>query len=88
MTLPTFADVRDAAARIAPHALVTPVLRSDRIDALAVQIGRLRIGPVTRRRARIRVRRRPRFLLRRKGSRLPSRPLVYREREIAGGVNA
>lgn len=34
MTLPTFADVRDAAARIAPHALVTPVLRSDRIDAL------------------------------------------------------
>jgi threonine dehydratase len=34
VTLPTFADVRDAAARIAPHALVTPVLRSDRIDAL------------------------------------------------------
>ena len=34
MTLPTFADVRDAAARIAPHALVTPVMRSDRIDAL------------------------------------------------------
>ena len=34
MTLPTFADVRDAAARIAPYAVVTPVLRSDRIDAL------------------------------------------------------
>jgi threonine dehydratase len=34
VTLPTFADVRDAAARIAPHALVTPVMRSDRIDAL------------------------------------------------------
>ena len=34
MTLPTFADVRDAAARIAPHATVTPVLRSERIDAL------------------------------------------------------
>lgn len=34
MNLPTFAEVRDAAARIAPHALVTPVLRSDRIDAL------------------------------------------------------
>ena len=34
MTLPSFADVRDAAARIAPYALVTPVLRSDRIDAL------------------------------------------------------
>lgn len=34
MTLPTFADIRDAAARIAPHAVVTPVMRSDRIDAL------------------------------------------------------
>ena len=34
MSLPSFSDVRDAAARIAPHALVTPVLRSDRIDAL------------------------------------------------------
>lgn len=34
MTLPTLADVRDAAARIAPYAVVTPVLRSDRIDAL------------------------------------------------------
>jgi len=34
VTGPTFADVRDAAARIAPYALVTPVLRSDRIDAL------------------------------------------------------
>ena len=34
MNLPTFAEVRDAAARIATHALVTPVLRSDRIDAL------------------------------------------------------
>ncbi|MGE7139375.1 threonine ammonia-lyase [Luteibacter sp. NPDC031894] len=33
--LPSFAEIRDAAARIAPHALVTPVLRSDRIDALA-----------------------------------------------------
>lgn len=34
MTLPTFVDIRDAAARIAPYATVTPVLRSDRIDAL------------------------------------------------------
>ncbi|HEY4292723.1 threonine ammonia-lyase [Luteibacter sp.] len=32
--LPSFAGIRDAAARIAPYALVTPVLRSDRIDAL------------------------------------------------------
>lgn len=33
--LPTFEDIRDAAARIAPHAVVTPVLRSDALDALA-----------------------------------------------------
>jgi threonine dehydratase len=33
--LPSFADVRDAAARIAPHARVTPVMRSDLIDARA-----------------------------------------------------
>ncbi|NID17309.1 pyridoxal-phosphate dependent enzyme [Luteibacter yeojuensis] len=32
--LPSFAEIRDAAARIAPHAVVTPVLRSDRIDTL------------------------------------------------------
>lgn len=31
--LPSFADVRDAAARIAPYARVTPVMRSDLIDA-------------------------------------------------------
>ena len=34
MSLPTFANVRDAAVRIAPYARVTPVLRSDRLDAL------------------------------------------------------
>lgn len=33
MTLPSFADVRDAAARIAPYARITPVMRSDLIDA-------------------------------------------------------
>lgn len=32
--LPSFADIRDAAARIAPYATVTPVLRSERIDEL------------------------------------------------------
>ncbi len=32
---PTFHDVLTAAARIAPHAHVTPVLRSDSLDALA-----------------------------------------------------
>ena len=35
MTLPTYADVLAAAARIAPHAHVTPVLRSRTLDALA-----------------------------------------------------
>jgi threonine dehydratase len=33
--LPSPAQVRDAAARIAPHAVVTPVLRSATLDALA-----------------------------------------------------
>lgn len=33
MMLPSFAQVRDAAARIAPHATVTPVMRSDAMDA-------------------------------------------------------
>jgi threonine dehydratase len=33
--LPSFEQVRDAAARIAPHARVTPVLRSATLDALA-----------------------------------------------------
>jgi len=31
----SIADIRSAAARIAPHAVVTPVLRSDALDALA-----------------------------------------------------
>src|SRR6188474_322495 len=34
-TAPTFEDVLAAAARIAPHAQVTPVLRSRSLDALA-----------------------------------------------------
>jgi threonine dehydratase len=33
--LPTFAQIQDAAARIAAHARITPVLRSDALDALA-----------------------------------------------------
>lgn len=33
--VPTLSDIRDAAARIAPHAQVTPVLRSHSLDALA-----------------------------------------------------
>ncbi|HEV2539842.1 MAG TPA: pyridoxal-phosphate dependent enzyme [Frateuria sp.] len=35
VALPTFAQIQDAAARIAPYARVTPVLRSDALDALA-----------------------------------------------------
>jgi threonine dehydratase len=35
LSLPTFADVLAAAARIAPHAHATPVLRSRALDALA-----------------------------------------------------
>lgn len=34
-TLPELADIRDAAARIAPHAVVTPVLRNAALDELA-----------------------------------------------------
>ena len=33
--LPTFEDIHDAAARIAPYAVVTPVLRNTALDALA-----------------------------------------------------
>jgi threonine dehydratase len=33
--LPNFEQIRDAAARIAPHARITPVLRSDTLDALS-----------------------------------------------------
>lgn len=33
--LPTFDEIRDAAARIAPHAVVTPVWRNATLDALA-----------------------------------------------------
>ena len=35
MTLPTYVDVLAAAARLAPHAHVTPVLRSRALDAIA-----------------------------------------------------
>ena len=35
VSLPTFEQIRDAAARIAPYAHVTPVLRSAALDALS-----------------------------------------------------
>ncbi|MDB5511580.1 MAG: hypothetical protein JWR08_1063 [Enterovirga sp.] len=57
------------------------------IEPLAPQLGPVRIGRTKeRRRTAGAVRRRPRFLLRRKGASLPRRPQIYREREIAGGV--
>jgi hypothetical protein len=49
------------------------------------QIGRLRLGPVRqRRRHGLLAGRRPRFLVRRKTTRLPDRPIVHRGREIVG----
>ena len=54
---------------------------------LACQIGRLRLGPPsTRRRFATLGQRRPRFLTRRKPGRLPTRPLIYREPELASGL--
>jgi hypothetical protein len=51
------------------------------------QIGRIQLGAVRIRRGKgVLSGRRPRFLVRRKTARLPRRPLVYREREIAGGA--
>ncbi len=67
---------------------VTPMMRAwnGETEPLASQLGKLRLGPVQdRRRLAVLHRRRPRFLTRRKGARLPSRPLVFREREIACG---
>jgi hypothetical protein len=49
------------------------------------QIGRLMLGPARQRRRFAPLsRRRPRFLIRRKSARMPRRPLVYREPELAG----
>ena len=50
------------------------------------QIGRLVVGPrIERRRLAVLSGRRPRFLVRRKPARLPRRPVIYREKEIATG---
>jgi hypothetical protein len=55
-------------------------------EPLACQLGKLRLGRVQdRRRLAVLNRRRPRFLTRRKSGRLPTLPLVFREREIAKG---
>jgi hypothetical protein len=53
------------------------------------QIGRVSLGPITiRRRHGLLSGRRPRFLVRRKTGRIAPRPLIHREREIAGGGGA
>lgn len=86
-------DETDAVAQWRSLALssgLVPMLRmsSGEVEALASQIGRLRVGPARARRLHGMRRRRPRFLARRKSSRLPSLPLVFREPEIAGGAGA
>ena len=48
VALPTFADVLGAAARIAPHAHVTPVLRSRALAALAGCDLRFKCEPLQR----------------------------------------
>lgn len=69
---------------------LVPMLKmsSGEVEALATQIGRLRVGPPRARRLHGMRRRRPRFLARRKSARLPSLPLVFREPEIACGAGA
>jgi hypothetical protein len=59
--------------------------RDGRLHVPYEQIGRMPLGPIRiRRRFAVLSGRRPRFLVRRKAGRLPRRPLVYRERELAG----
>lgn len=56
---------------------------SGRLQNLYAQVGRLHLGPIRiRRRHGLLNGRRPRFLVRRKTTRLPQRPLVFREREM------
>jgi hypothetical protein len=53
------------------------------------QLGRVMLGPIRiRRRHGLLAGRRPRFLVRRKTGRVAPRPLIHREREIAGGRGA
>lgn len=59
--------------------------RDGRLHMAYDQIGPVLLGPVRmRRRFSPLSLRRPRFLIRRKSARLPRRPLVYREPELAG----
>ncbi len=59
------------------------------LQQLYRHLGRLRLGDaIGRSRLEVLSGRRPRFLVRRKSARMPLRPLVYREREIATGRGA
>ena len=70
---------------------VVPMIRAwdGYTEPLASQLGRLRLGRAQeRRRLVVLSRRRPRFLVRRKSTKLPPRPLIVRGREMACGREA
>ena len=76
---------------IVASAGLTPMIRAwdGYTEPLASQLGKLRLGrSQDRKRLIVLTGRRPRFLVRRKSGRLPARPLVFREREIACGREA
>lgn len=76
---------------IVTSAAITPMMRAwdGYTEPLATQLGKIRLGKSQeRRRLAVLGNRRPRFLVRRKSARLPLRPLVFREREIACGREA
>lgn len=67
---------------------LTPMMRAwnGYTEPLANQIGKLRLGRAQdRKRLAVLARRRPRFLVRRKSTRLPKLPLVFREPVLANG---
>lgn len=73
---------------IVASSALTPMMRAwnGYTEPLANQLGKLRLGRAQgRKRLAVLARRRPRFLVRRKGGRLPKLPLVFRERELAQG---
>lgn len=86
-------DEEDAVAQWRALALASglvPMLKvsTGKVEALASQIGRLRVGHVRQRRPHGLRHRRPRFLVKRKTARLPALPLIYREPEMAAGAGA
>lgn len=75
---------------IAAASGLVPMMRAGgETTALGSRMGCVRLGGThARRRIPLLGRRRPRFLARRKSARLPLRPLIYREREIASGTGS